>query len=250
MKKTATMVFDLKAAFLDIQQEMIQHLSTSKRHLRHPGAKGEASELKWIETLKAYIPKRYSIDKAFVIDSRGRQSDEIDAVIYDRQYSPFLFRRENSLFIPAESVYAVLEIKQNVNKKNLLYAARKASSVRKLFRTSVRVPYVEGKYRRKPLFKIIAGILTLDSDWSDPFGNSFMSIIADLDKYEQINLGCVLKYGAFEIKYKPKQDTQFILSSEKNTLIFFLLKLLSLLQQLGTCPAIDIEKYAKPILRN
>ena len=71
-----------------------------------------------------------------MIDCKGNISDEIDMVIYDQQYSPFLFNRDTSLFIPAESVYAVLEIKQDLNKKHIEYAGRKASSVRLLHRTS------------------------------------------------------------------------------------------------------------------
>ena len=248
MKNLSKVAFDLKSAFLDLQQEITQHLSTSRKHIRHPGAKGNASELKWMSTFEEYLPKRYCLSKAFVIDSRGQQSEEIDIVIYDRQYSPFFFKRENSLFIPAESVYAVLEIKQSINKNNLLYAGEKAASVRKLFRTSVAVPYVEGKYRSKPLFKILAGILTLDSDWKESFGKSFKSVIDSLDKDEQIDLGCILKCGAFEVKYKSPNSSQYEISSKKNALIFFFLKLLSRLQQLGTCPAIDIERYGESML--
>lgn len=241
-------VFDLKSAFLDYQKEMRHHLSTTRRHIKHPGAKGDASELKWTEALKEYLPKRYCVGKAFIIDSKGGQSEEIDMVIYDRQYSPFLFKQGNSLFIPAESVYAVLEIKQNINKKSLEYAGKKAASVRKLFRTSVPVPYVEGKYKSKPLFRIIAGLLTLDSDWSEPFGRAFKSTIQSLNTKEQIDLGCILKHGGFEVKYKSQKSYQYEVSKKKNSLIFFFLKLLFRLQKLATCPAIDIEKYGKSIL--
>jgi hypothetical protein len=248
MKNVSKVAFDLKSAFLDLQQEITQHLSTSRKHIKHPGAKGNASELKWMSTFEEYLPKRYCLSKAFIIDSKGQQSEEIDIVIYDRQYSPFLFKRENSLFIPAESVYAVLEIRQSTNKNNLLYAGKKAASVRRLFRTSAPVPYVEGTYGSKPLFKIIAGIITLDSDWKEPFGKAFKSTIDRLVKDEQIDLGCILRYGAFEAKYKSPQSAQFIISPKKNVLIFFFLKLLYRLQQLGTCPAIDIEKYGKSVL--
>ena len=81
MKKNQEITFDLKSAFLDLQQEMIQHLLTGRKHISHSGAKGIASELKWRDTLKGYLPQRYHIDKAFVIDSKGNQSDEIDIVI-------------------------------------------------------------------------------------------------------------------------------------------------------------------------
>lgn len=247
MRKNSKGKFNLKGAFEDLQKEMIQHLSTNRRHLTHPGSKGNASELKWASTLRNYLPERYRVDKAFVIDSKGRKSEEMDIVIYDRQYSPFLFHRETSLYIPAESVYAVFEIKQTLNKINLEYAGKKTSSVRKLLRTSVSVPYVEGKYKKKPLFNIISGILTLDSSWTPPFGDSFKLVLKNSTKYKQIDLGCVLLSGAFKAEYKSGKYSKHKTSSAENALIFFFLNLFSKLQELGTCPAINIEKYSESI---
>ena len=42
-------------------------------------------------------------------------SEQIDVVVFDRQYSPFIFNYEGQTIIPAESVYAVFEAKQTVN---------------------------------------------------------------------------------------------------------------------------------------
>ena len=136
-----------------------------------------------------------------------------------------------------------MEIKQNINKNSLEYAGKKAASVRRLYRTSAPVPYVEGIYNSKPLFKIIAGILTLSSDWKEPFGKAFKSIIKKLNKDEQIDLGCILKCGAFEIKYNSQKFPQREISKKDNSLIFFFLRLLSRLQELGTTPAMVIKKY-------
>jgi len=59
--------------------------------------------------LDEYLPKRYSATKATVVDSLGHFSDQIDVVIFDRQYSPFIFNFENQKVVPAESIYAVFE---------------------------------------------------------------------------------------------------------------------------------------------
>ena len=64
--------------------------------------------------LKTYLPERYRADKAYVVDSKGAFSDQIDVVVYDRQYSPFIFTYENETIIPAESVYAVFEAKRQM----------------------------------------------------------------------------------------------------------------------------------------
>jgi len=245
MKKQKQYKFNLEDAFLDFQQEMSKELYTNRTHIKHPGSKGEATEFKWIETLRKYLPNRYSVDKAFVIDCYGNISDEIDLIVYDQQYSPFMFHRGTSLFIPAESVYAVFEIKQEMNKNHLKYAGKKAGSVRRLYRTSAPVPYVEGKYNCKPLHNIIAGILALSSGWKHPFGRGFISTINSLKADEQIDLGCVLKTGAFEIEYTSGNNHKKIISPKEKALIFFFLKLLTRLQNIGTCPAIKIASYAK-----
>jgi hypothetical protein len=239
--KRKTPVFSIQKAFSDLQNEMNQCL-IADGNVEHPVAKGTLTEDRWVNFLKTYIPERYKADKAFVIDSDGNISEEIDIVIYDRQYSPFIFKRNNTKYIPAESVYAVFEVKPTMNKTNILYAAKKISSVRKLKRTSAKIPYVEGKYKPKKLFKILSGILTIKSGWQNPFNKHFYSVISELNSDEQIDIGCILKTGAFEINYKEIATV----SKEKSLVSFFMILLIKL-QSMGTCPAMDIKKYCRNI---
>ena len=103
--------------------------------INHPGEKGEDTNQRWLEWFREYLPKRYSVDKAIIIDSDGNESDQIDVVIYDRVFSPPLIEDISSKYITAESVYAVFEVKQTINKKNIEYSMEKAESVRRLNRT-------------------------------------------------------------------------------------------------------------------
>lgn len=99
-------------------------------------SKGDATEQHWIEFLRTYLPDRYKVDKAIVIDSTGNVSEQMDVVIYDAIYTPFIFKQDGFMYIPAESVYAVFEVKQDVE-GHIEYAAKKVESVRKLKRTSI-----------------------------------------------------------------------------------------------------------------
>jgi len=110
-----------------------------------------------------YLPDRYRADKAFVLDSRGEISNEIDVVIYDKQYSPLLFRQDGVLYVPAESVYAVLEVKQELTRNYIKYAGKKAASVRRLHRTSASIIHLGGRSPGKRPFDILAGVVSLDS---------------------------------------------------------------------------------------
>jgi hypothetical protein len=234
---------DLRRIFMNLQKQMIAKLSANREILRHPGTKGDSTELNWVKMLAVYLPKRYKVDKAFVLDSKGGLSEQIDLVIYDQQYSPFLFNQDGALYIPAESVYAVFEIKQTLNKENILYAGKKAQTVRRLKRTTASIPHAGGIFNPKKHFKIISGMLCLESDLSSPFGAVFKDALKCLNVSQRINLGCVLKRGAFEISYG--KSIVIKKSEDYDALIFFFLRLLTSLQRLGTVPAMDISQYEK-----
>ena len=233
----------LKALFRQLQKEMI---STAEFGLamNHPVDIGNNSEENWIKWFSDYLPKRYKAAKATVIDSQGNISDQIDIVLYDSQYSYLAFNDNNILYIPAESVYAVFEVKPNLNKKQIEYASKKAESVRKLYRTSAPIPFAAGKYPPKPVPRIIAGILTNDISWTNNLKKHLEDNLEKLDDYGQLDFGCVLKGESFSFDY---ENYIIDLSSSEDSLIFFFLKLLIALQKMGTVPAIDLEEYLKAL---
>lgn len=230
----------LSALFLSLQDRLCADLRANTV-LDHPGAKGDSTESDWVKMLTAHLPARYSAHKGFVIDSAGEQSDQIDLVIYDHQYCPLLLNRNDQRFIPAESVYAVFEVKQELDRANVTYAGQKAASVRRLLRTSAAVPYVEGTYKPKPLPRIIAGILAAKSAWSPPFGTAFETALSELEEDQRLDLGCALEHGGFEVTYGSKPG--LVVSAPETALMFFFLRLLGRLQELGTVPAIDFGQY-------
>lgn len=110
---------DLFSLFKSMQTQMESQLSTNREFINHPGAKGDSLEKAWIEWLKNYLPNRYSIDTGIVIDHFGDTSDQIDIVIYDNWFTPFIFNQNGFKYIPAEGVYAVFEVKPDI-KGNVL----------------------------------------------------------------------------------------------------------------------------------
>jgi hypothetical protein len=226
-----------------LQARLEGELRGNRAAVTHPTARGEASEEDWLRVLKDHMPRRYQADRAFVIDSQGSCSEQIDVVIYDRQYSPFLYNQSNQRYVPAEGVYAVLEVKQDLNREHVRYAGEKAASVRRLHRTSAPVPHVEGIARPRPLPRIVAGILTYQSSWTPPFGDSFRDALAGLGADEQLDVGCALIHGAFEVGYMAGREVDLRLAEGPRSLVQFLMRLLKQLQALATAPAIDYEAY-------
>lgn len=239
---------DIAKLFEDFREELLARLQTIRRHIDHPGEKGDASEFNWGELLRAFLPARYSVEKAFVIDADGHRSEQQDVVIFDRQYSPLIFKSGGVLYIPAESVYAVIESKQDISKKHLEYAAGKAESVRRLRRTSARIVHAGGEYKEpKQPFCILAGVAALSSDWNPPLGGPFEAAIATAAEHvdRRIDFGCVLDVGAFSVDYGDGESFKISCSRPEHSLMHFLLTLLGKLQRLGTVPALDVGEYAR-----
>lgn len=233
----------LKALYVALQEEMISKANFSAV-LSHPTDKGDNAEENWISWFNKYLPQRYKAAKATVIDSKGMFSDQIDVVLYDAQYSYLAFNNKGILYVPAESVYAIFEVKQELSKSYMEYAGKKAESVRKLYRTSAPIPYANGTYAPKRLHRILAGILTTSCGWKSIFGKSFISCLENYSNMQQIDCGCVLKSGSYFFDYK-----ELILSTSTadESLVFFFLQLLILLQKIGTVPAIDLNEYKKTL---
>lgn len=225
-----------------LHDDIQQRLGTVRKTMGHPGTKGDASEQVWLKMLQTYLPQRYQAATAHVVDSRGVFSEQIDVVVFDRQYSPFIFHYEGQTIIPAESVYAVFEAKQAINSGQVSYAQDKVASVRRLHRTSLPIPYAKGTYPPKPLIPIYGGVLTFESDWSPPLGQSLLDALADGDADGRLDLGCVAAHGYF--RRDPESGAYEIADGGKPATAF-LFRLISQLQFSGTVPMIDVQAYAQ-----
>lgn len=242
----------LSRLYTKMQQEMLQRLQTGASAFIHSGTRGENTEDNWIEWFRAYLPKRYNVDKGIIIDSMGKQSQQIDLIIYDAQYSYLVFRQGDSILIPAESVYAVFEVKQDLNKEQIEYAGEKARSVRELVRTSAPIRHAGGAFPPKILHEIVAGILTTRSNWKAPIINNVVRYVNERQRNERLDFVCsidnntfVIDNNVFENEYNETITPEIKYCEKDESLIFLLLNLLKRLQDIGTVPAIDFSKYAE-----
>lgn len=225
-KPTMSDLFEYK------QKEMANQLDLK---LSHCVAQGDKSEMCWIEFFRQFLPSRYSCDKAFVMDSERNLSEQIDVVIYDRYFSPFFFNYGNSKYIPAESVYAVFEVKPEINKSNFEYSQRKIKSVRKLVRTSADVLSAGEKVSGRKPFTIMGGLLTTKGKWKRSLSKQTINI----DDNSWLDIGCCLHSYSWWLH----RDDKYILCEKDDHLLSFFMVLLDKLQKCGSVPALDISKY-------
>lgn len=276
---------ELKSLFASMQNQMSAQLSTNRDNIIHPTSKGDALENAWIEWLRKYLPNRYSVDKAIVIDYEGTISEQMDIVIYDSWFTPFIFTQNGFHYIPAEGVYAVFEVKPDIAKfscgmHNIAYAGEKIESVRLLKRGAA--SFINGgiKSPEKPLTKILGGILTSTKSGSKEDNNTLDEHFKKQTNLKGIDIGCIADYGSFYIDYKSPQETierhgkeqdvtgevtkvgmepylkyyndrKFVsshFSSADNSLVTFFMQLTRHIQQsIGTVPAINLNKYLESI---
>lgn len=230
----------LRSSFSAAQTVLQAKLKQASTSITHNGVMGSVGEQHIIEFLKIHLPKRYAIDSAIVIDSNGSTSDHIDVVIFDNQYTPTLLDQKDHRYVPAEAVYAVIEVKPIINKENLEYAAKKANSVRKLYRTSAPIKSANGLVEPVESLPIVAGIIAADVSWNDGFlSRSFSSIHNKLVDKHCVEFGLALSGGCFDTF---DGSTQF--GPEHHSMAYFLFRLLGKLQALGTVAAVDWNLYA------
>lgn len=257
-------MIDLKEMFAELQTEMNAALDLNRKVIFHQGSKGDATENKWIEFFRTYLPKRYNIDKAMVIDHEGNVSQQIDIVVYDALYTPFIFNHDGFMYIPAESVYAVFEVKQDI-KNNIEYAGKKIESVRKLKRTSISMISTGSPHPARPLSPILGGILSSTSSYEQT--NTIKENLEKLTGMQSLDLCCCADKYSFYIEY-DKSFAEFkgtetkeicnLYDSRKvknvifnnhpeNSIFTFFLQLVQYLKLIGTVPAIDINAYLNTV---
>jgi hypothetical protein len=245
--------FDLTSAFAAQEQQLAATLGVGNALTSHGPLVGAGTEEGWADMLRRILPGRYGLTSGKVVDSQGHQSQQIDLIVYDAFYSPLLFTIANATFVPAESVYAVFEVKQTLNKAHLDASAAKAASVRRLHRTSALIPNHFGLETRKDIetWPILGGILASGSDWGVPFEETLKTHLRNQVPDETIDFGCGLGAGAFDTVRESIRDGRALVSLSVSlpdrSLSYFMMRLLHRLQRLGTVGAIDYEAYAAPL---
>jgi hypothetical protein len=267
---------ELKSLFEGLQNQMISQLSTNREFIVHPGSKGDSLENAWIDWLSKYLPNRYSVDKAIVIDCEGKTSHQIDIVIYDNWFTPFVFSQNGFHYIPAEGVYAVFEVKPDIygsaedGKNYIQYASEKIESVRVLKRTSTNMINSGVKMSARPLTKIVGGFLSTTNTYTHKNNKTIEKSIKENSGFKGLDIGCIADYGSFHVNYKGEEDINLKepkdydkryseyyqnrtfesikFSDKNNSLVSFFLQLTRYLQQaIGTVPAIDLNVYSRAI---
>ena len=130
-------ITQIKENYASLEKGIVNQLYFEAEH----GATiGHYREKIWAEMFKRIVPKKFVVEQSvFLIDSRGKVSNEVDLAIFDEMYTPYIFRYYDLKFIPLEAVAVVVECKSKSIKKEKLekwvkgISELKTSSVQKSF---------------------------------------------------------------------------------------------------------------------
>ena len=243
----------LKDAFEYIEKSLQAKLSNAN-FPDHPTVKGDISESAWKEVLSRYLPARFRVESGFVIDAKGKISQQIDCIIYDNVFTPTIWGEGGHSHIPAEAVHAVFEIKPTVNKKYIVAASKKVESVRLLHRTSI--PYIGSGKENPPkvLFPIIGGLLASKMEYSrglhgTGFDRAIQSVQEACPKYKSLDMvltACDGYTDYFDTGFptdRPCKDTN------EGAATRGLFRLVRALLAQGTVGAIDLGLYLEEVMK-
>lgn len=216
----------------------------------HPVAKGDVSEDAWRDLLSHFLPSRYCVETGFVVDAKNAVSKQIDCIIYDNNFTPTFWGERGYIYVPAESVHAVFEIKQEITKEYLRQTSEKIESVRILHRTSA--PYTaSGKEEEpKPLFHIIGGLLATKAKYIKGLNESRLNeAVHEIQQQDPKNKCIDIILTAFD-GYADYFNTGFptdnpYIDIEEGAATRGLFRLVKALLKQGTVSAIDLDYYHK-----
>lgn len=225
------------------KQETLKAKLKESSAIKHPTGNGDCSENGWKSFLKQMLPKKYGIDKGYVIDYEGNVSDQIDIIIYDALYSPFVMLSEsNEKYIPVESVYAIVEVKPTIEKRYLEYANKKIESVKKLKRSNRAMICAGKKTEKRKLTRILGILLATSTNISKK-----VTLQKHLNVYKNIDIGCAIDKYSFISHKKSCGEIEVNITKENEAVLGLYFYLNNELYKIGTVAGMDIRKYANTL---
>ncbi len=103
----------LSSTFEKIARQFEIEFAELAREIDHNLSAGEARERTLATLLRKYLPQRAGVDRGFVIDAVGGQSQQIDLIIFDKSAGA-VFEAAGVKYFPCETVLAVGEVKSDI----------------------------------------------------------------------------------------------------------------------------------------
>lgn len=106
--------------------------ANSSGMIEHSGLKGRLREIVVEELVKPFLNPHIRAATGTIVDPHGKQSRQVDVILYDEQITPPILFSEREGVIPCHSVVATIEVKSSLTRTELKSAVENARSVKLL----------------------------------------------------------------------------------------------------------------------
>lgn len=208
---------DLQELVRSLSAELRENFEKRSRLISHRGEAGTAREEALKTMLQLYLPHRCGVDSGFVIDSDGNESNQIDIVIYDQNYSPIFEIVDEKRYFPCETVLAVGEVKTEINTRELEDSFEKIDSVKSLNRAGAKKMIGPGAFgghleEDEYIDQIFGFIFCGNSMSNDTLVDAYLEQLQQRDRKLWPNYFC--NYNGINIGYHGTYDTGTYLGAD------------------------------------
>ncbi|WP_053563173.1 DUF6602 domain-containing protein [Streptomyces sp. CFMR 7] len=251
------------------QSLLIESLTYAARTLRaqfeetglfaHRPSKGAERERLLAELLQPRVPGHIKVfHNAEIISAAGTRSAQCDLVLADRSTPP-LFGTSSNRLIPAECVYAVIEVKSKIDGKELKSACDNIKQAKSIPKTAFvraaenRIHHANGQHY--PYIPTLGMIFAFDGISLDSQGDGFREWVADHSVEEVPDSIWTLGKGFINWRKKNGHPTAVVENTDAfqawsphgnmDILVPFLLQLNSFLSSAWMNP-LNLADYAGP----
>lgn len=226
--------------------------------ITHRGARGSARERMLIQdVLRKYLSARFGLTRGEIIASNEEVSGECDAIIYDALECPALHTEPDYQIVPVEAVYAVIEIKSDLDSIELKKTFDKFQKIKKLPKTAFLPVQPDRKwtfncYGKTLAYFPVAGFLFAyrSSTTLDTLAVRLQELQAKTspeyctDLICVLDSGCIVNSNSTLTAFTPRPDTTVCVMESDRAIHFFMALLQNLLSTARTDP-ISINSYLK-----
>lgn len=241
----------LKNIFDNLEKSLYNDMSI---RIQHNLEDGKYREYLVTKVLKKIIPAKYSITNGFIIDSENNISQEMDVIIYDKNYVPPFFD-ETYTVVPIEAVIAVIQVKTTLTSNTLKDSISNLNSINRLkSKTGGKIISANGSLITEKRYicpyKIVVSYQTdyADShDFSDNLKDIDMLYIVEENKSLYIkhrdNTESVVCENREKLELSQQNYSTEIVNDSR--LAFFALNLLEKMKLINNSIIINYEEYIK-----
>jgi hypothetical protein len=250
---------DLSHQFDKISQKMNADLEQIlDAHKENSDLRGEQYEGIFREFLESYLPKKLDVSTGTIVDSEGRQSKQLDVIISDRAKAPILLEEKDIRTLPVECVYSVIEVKGNLDIRDIKKCFANMKSVRRLQKKAYHksminnIEYTYNLYGQTyPIPPITYYVFAFDSINLDHLRDYIDTVHTQeqLPVHSRIDTVCVLNKGVIYNHLKndtysalPESDSVLVSHPTRKPLLLFYTLIMQYLCQVDM-PNFNFNEY-------